>query len=786
MTVDGEGDAQAPETPEPARGQEGAGEPSGSNPTHAADVADVASVASAAPSPNLDDPLVAAAASPDRAEAPAPVAPVAPTQPVLQAPPRERAPMRAFHWLRDYFLGEDPQFLAALVPLCFLSMFLFTRHPFRTNFIFDEQEALLANPYVRSVAEAHPKFGWLDAFRRDFWGLGPERSIGSYRPIPDLVWRFLWMCGAREHNPFLHHWVNVLFHGANGALLMLIVWRVTKRKGVSWLAGMFLVASAVLTEAVSGVVGISDVFGTFGCLLALLALTTRMPAMGPLVFLATLFGLFSKESALVCVPMVPLFALATARDLFPTKPRRIARTLVAFVAAAAAFVFYVEVRRRLFPAPVPHDFTAAANEGRSASHRAFAALMRWYGQPALPRDLLNNPLAATDAPHRIAGALRVYARGLGQVVFPKTLSGDYSSPQEPVPGSLIFPESVIGALCMILPAPIAAVLALRSYRDAKRASREAAKAATETESTALTAAPASPTDPPRSLEVPASQVDYRPLVAVSLIWVVASYFPVSNIPIVLPTVRAERFWYFPVVGTSILLAIAAARAFERAKRLDARAPSARGLGHAWERLRQKTGLQRAHAVGLFIAAFTLFQSVAARLHANDYTTDLTFWDATRKAVPRSAKAHLNYSVMKGARGDLEARRAANVIALELAPEWPMASIYLGDTLCRMHRAPEAWPHYKKGFEMAQNDVNLLSLGLQCLWDEKLITPTPKGAEGEPTPPDSPTRAELRVIAARHPGSWLEWLTNDIVANGEAHKGVDPKHRPRGYNEGPKE
>ena len=50
-----------------------------------------------------------------------------------------------------------------------------------------------------------------------------------------------------------------------------------------------------------------------------------------------------------------------------------------------------------------------------------------------------------------------------------------------------------------------------------------------------------------------------------------------------------------------------------------------------------------------VTAFFLFQGIAARRHANDYTDDLVFWDATRKAVPRSAKAHLNYSVMKGAR-----------------------------------------------------------------------------------------------------------------------------------------
>ena len=88
--------------------------------------------------------------------------------------------------LRDYF-GDRPVFGVVIVPMCLLSMVLFTRHPTKTNFIFDEQEALLANPYVRSVAAPEPKFGWLSAFKRDFWGLGPERSIGSYRPLPPPV-----------------------------------------------------------------------------------------------------------------------------------------------------------------------------------------------------------------------------------------------------------------------------------------------------------------------------------------------------------------------------------------------------------------------------------------------------------------------------------------------------------------------------------------------------------------------------------------------------------------------
>src|SRR5579883_335083 len=72
--------------------------------------------------------------------------------------------------MREYFVGEDPTLLTALVPTCFLSMVLYTRSPW-TNFIFDEQEALLANPYVRAAEDPATKIGWLQAFKRDFWGL---------------------------------------------------------------------------------------------------------------------------------------------------------------------------------------------------------------------------------------------------------------------------------------------------------------------------------------------------------------------------------------------------------------------------------------------------------------------------------------------------------------------------------------------------------------------------------------------------------------------------------------
>jgi tetratricopeptide (TPR) repeat protein len=166
-----------------------------------------------------------------------------------------------------------------------------------------------------------------------------------------------------------------------------------------------------------------------------------------------------------------------------------------------------------------------------------------------------------------------------------------------------------------------------------------------------------------------------------------------------------------------------------------------------------------------------FQAVKARLHALDYTDDLSFWRATRSAVPRSAKAHLNYSVMVGARGHLQERLSASRQALEIAPNWPMAHVYFGDTLCRLRRSAEAWPHFRRGFERAPNDPNLIALALQCLWDQKAI---------------ESRHDELLELAEEHPGSWLAYLGSDIVHNGQRHGGVEKKYRPRGYDEGPKQ
>ncbi len=659
-------------------------------------------------------------------------------------------PLRGlFSSVRRYFEEQDPRFSIAFAPALLVSILLFVRSPL-SNYIFDEQEALLANPYVND-----PKVPFLGAFSRDFWGLPSERSIGSYRPIPNLIWRLLWHV---SHQPFIHHWVNVIGHAVNAALLAGFVLAASGRRQLSWLAGGIFLTAAVLTEAISGVVGIADVLGGLGVLLALNALRLPSWAMPFAVLGAVSFGLFSKESVIVAVPLVTLAAFTTA-PLLHARPLRVLRTVLALVASAAALVFYTEFRRLTFVThpdgfwSVPagstwfqgwlHNFKKWLGQPRPALEppppgtpwhkQQLLKFLAWFQQPSLPHDPINNPLVNAPVPLRVAAALRVYAGGVGQVLLPWTLSGDYSYRAEPVPERRVFFGSVMGALLAVVPLLVGLGTLVANVVQSIRA---------------------------RALDAVERKQLLAPLalLATGLLWFPVAYFPHSNIAVLLPTVRAERFWYLPVVGTSLVLSLIATRLLRSR--------------------RERVG-------ALVLGAFFGVQAFQSRSHALDYMDDLSFWDATRRAVPLSAKAQLNYSVMLGARGQLQERLKYNGIAKDLAPKWPMAHIYYGDTVCRLAGRPEsgspdpasrlaraerAVPHYLKGFALAPNDPNLISLALQCMWEEKIFLPHSD---------------ELTELAADHPGSWLAFLVSDTLEGGEKNNGVQKKYRPRSYDEGPK-
>jgi hypothetical protein len=412
---------------------------------------------------------------------------------------------------------------------------------------------------------------------------------------------------------------------------------------------------------------------------------------------------------------------------------------------------------------LPEALATPLPAGSPRPQQLLQQFLVWFHQPSLPRDPINNPLVDAPLPLRVAAALRVYASGVGQVLFPWTLSGDYSFAQEPVPKRLLFPGSVLGGLAFVglpvlgvaafvrsvlveralrletkpdAPPPVAAEASPGAASDAAVESPPSAASDAAVESPPSAASDAVAAAPPRKLGV-------LRLLAIGAVWLPVAYAPHANLVLLLPTVRAERFWYLPIIGSALCLPPLLLWLLEPA--------------------RVRWGLR-------VVLAFFAVQAIAARKHALDYTDDLAFWRATREAAPESAKAHLNYSVMVGARGRLEERLAANRRAIEIAPNWPMAQIYYGDTLCRLRRTQEAWPYYERGFKLAPNDPNLIALALQCMWDQDAI---------------ESRKDALVSLAQRHPGSWLAFLANDIVYYGKKHGGVQKQYRPRSYDEGPK-
>jgi hypothetical protein len=612
-----------------------------------------------------------------------------------------------------YFTNEDPIFSAALMPALLVGSVIFVRSPM-TNFIFDEQEALLANPYVNGKS-----LHWWQAFRRDFWGLPADHSIGSYRPLPNVIWRALWPLGQ---SPWVLHWVNILVHAVVAALLASLAFAITKRRRQAWLTGAAYLTFAVLTEAVTGVVGLADVLAALFMVMSLHALRTSLVWVVPGVFTTVLLGLFAKETAIVAVGLVPLAALLTSSTIDIPKPRTALRTLLSGLAAVAALVLYTELRRRWFPFETSADSVMTLGSHPSWLAKAYHAFLVWFHQPRLPADPMNNPLVSATFAYRVAGALRVYASGFVQLLVPLRLSGDYSFPSEPVPNRLVFFRSVLGGLLMIVPLLAGFGMWIAALVKERRAPHQL------------------------TLDGQASR-SHRRLMALGLVWFPLAYFPLSNIPVILPTVRAERLWIIPALGVAFL------------------------VGGWFESCLAATrpGLKRA-GTALVIGCLS-FQALQARLHAADYADDLAFWQAAARAVPRSAKAHLNYAVMLGTRNRMDERLKEGAIAQRLAPKWPMAHVYQGDTLCRMKRYAEAFPEYVRGFKIGPNEPNLIALGLQCLWDGKQV----KDHE-----------AELMQLAAdADDRSWLSYLVTDIVNNGDKYNGVQPKYRPRGYNEGPK-
>jgi tetratricopeptide (TPR) repeat protein len=250
-------------------------------------------------------------------------------------------------------------------------------------------------------------------FLSPYWS-GEGRANRLYRPLTQATFALeeRWSAGRA----WTFHLVNALLHALACVLLYLLVTSLFTSQPLAFAAAAIFAAHPVLSEAVAGIVGRSEILSALFILGALLAArrAASSAASPPLYFLA----LLSKENALA----YPAVALLT--DVLLGLPggirwRRRAWEMAALLAATGA---YLALRVHVL-----------------------GALMEPGSIPSV-----DNPLAHASAPIRIATALALTGRYFLLFLFPRHLSADYSFPQILPVSPLSLPAAAGAALALAL------------------------------------------------------------------------------------------------------------------------------------------------------------------------------------------------------------------------------------------------------------------------------------------------------------------------------------------------
>jgi tetratricopeptide (TPR) repeat protein len=373
--------------------------------------------------------------------------------------------------------NAPPTFSAAQVwhhALPLLGIIAFTwlaySNSFSAPFLLDNDPIILKDDRVHAITSEHLHRIWTQLY----WIANLEKL---YRPLTTLSFLFNWAVLGNAADPSGYHAVNFLLHALNIVLVYLLGLALLENRLPALAAAAIWAVHPVLIESVTNIVGRADLLAAFGVLAALLAHRqalrasgTRKPIWIGAVFLAVAVGIFSKESGLVALPALLLYDLAFDRDV--SWKSRIPSYVALAVPVAVFLVLRTNVLANSVYAPVP--FT-------------------------------DNPLTGQSFWTARLTAIKIIGRYFLLLVWPATLSWDYSYQEIPPAGA--------GAILALLVCIAAAVLALRSWR------RE-------------------------------------PALFFAIAFFFAALLPTANLFLMIGTIMAERLLYLAAVG--FFLAIVAA------------------------------------------------------------------------------------------------------------------------------------------------------------------------------------------------------------------------------------
>jgi protein O-mannosyl-transferase len=216
------------------------------------------------------------------------------------------------------------------------------------DFIYDDREIILQNPYVHSLA-------WVTRwFSSDFLDSGAENALfiarlGYYRPLVTASYAVDWVLG--HGSPVLFHVSNLVVHAVVSGLVFTTLRRWLGTTWPAFVAALVIAVHPTKAESVAWISGRTDVYCALFILIACMGMWRRLAGKRggiALEVVGTLGAYLCKETAIVLPAFVLLEAWAYAgRPAFERETlKRLIRPALPQIALA---VLYLAVRSAVLP-----------------------------------------------------------------------------------------------------------------------------------------------------------------------------------------------------------------------------------------------------------------------------------------------------------------------------------------------------------------------------------------------------------------------------------------------------
>jgi len=331
--------------------------------------------------------------------------------------------------------------ILAIVVVSFISYI----NSFNAELFFDNKSIIVDNKFVIMPGNVY------HIWTSDYWKGSTGRRSNLYRPLTIYSYylnNHLLGSGpdpeTGEVHPEGYHIVNLMLHAATGVLVYFFVMLLLKKRPVALFASLLFVAHPIQTEAVTNIVGRADILAMMFMLLALIlhikgSEPGRQKRVKFYIFAAffLLLGLLSKENAIATIALViVLDILFTWRSYASDAGAKKGGFFRWFgTHAVRCYSFYAVVIVAWF-------------------------VVRHIVLPPVPKGFgfnMDNPLSLAPFFQREFTATVVLGLYLWRLVFPLTLSADYSSNQIPIAETVSDPRFLASFAVIIVLFVLAAV-----------------------------------------------------------------------------------------------------------------------------------------------------------------------------------------------------------------------------------------------------------------------------------------------------------------------------------------